>query len=108
MCDLRKNQGCIVFSRALVHPKWRIVLGKKLYVGNISPGADQASLEALFSVFGTVESAYIITDRQTGQSKGFGFVEMSSDAEAQAAIAALDGKKCDGYTVKVNEAKTKG
>ncbi len=83
-------------------------MGTKVYVGNISPDADQASLEALFSVFGTVKRAYIITDRQTGQSKGFGFVEMSSDAEAQAAIAALDGKKCGGYTVKVNEAKTRG
>ena len=83
-------------------------MGKKLYVGNIGPGADKESLEALFSVFGTVKRAYIVTDRQTGKSKGFGFVEMSSDAEAQAAIAALDGKKCDGYEVKVNEAKTKG
>jgi len=83
-------------------------MSKKLYVGNLGPGADQASLDALFSVFGTVEKAYIITDRQTGQSKGFGFVEMSNDTEAQAAIAALDGKKCDGYTVKVNEAKSQG
>ncbi len=83
-------------------------MGAKLYVGNISPDADKASLEALFSVFGTVKRAYIITDRETGESKGFGFVEMSSEAEAQAAIAALDGKKCDGYTVKVNEAKSKG
>ena len=83
-------------------------MGKKLYVGNIGPGADQASLEALFAVFGTVKRAYIIMDRQTGESKGFGFVEMSSEAEAQAAIAALDGKKCNGYTVKVNEAKSKG
>ena len=65
-------------------------------------------MEALFSVFGTVEKAYIVTDRRTGQSKGFGFVVMSSNAEAQAAIAALDGKSCDGYTVKVNEAKAKG
>ncbi len=85
--------------------EWRIVVGKKLYVGNISPAADKASLDALFSVFGTVEKAYIVTDHQTGQSKGFGFVVMSSDAEAQAAITALDGKTCDGYTVKVNEAK---
>jgi len=75
--------------RALVDPKWPIVMGKQLYVGNISPGADQASLEALFSVFGTVERAYIITDRKTGQSKGFGFVEMSSDAEAQAVMLRL-------------------
>jgi cold-inducible RNA-binding protein len=82
-------------------------MSKKLYVGNISPDADQASLEALFSVFGTVEKAYIITDRETGQSKGFGFVVMSNDAEAQAAIAALNGKECGGYTVKVSEAKTK-
>ena len=55
--------------------------GKKLYVGNLGPDADKASLEALFSVFGTVEKAYIVTDRQTGQSKGFGFVVMSSDGE---------------------------
>ena len=83
-------------------------MGKKLYVGNIGPGADKVSLGALFSVFGTVKKAYIVTDRQTGESKGFGFVEMSNDDEAQAAITALDGKKCDGYTVKVNEAKAKG
>ena len=83
-------------------------MSKKLYVGNISPDADKASLEALFSMFGTVEKAYIIADRQTGKSKGFGFVVMSSDAEAQAAIAALDGKKCGDYTVRVNEAKAQG
>jgi RNA recognition motif-containing protein len=82
-------------------------MGKKLYVGNISPDADEASLKALFSMFGTVEKAYIIPDRETGQSKGFGFVVMSNDAEAQAAIAALNGKECGGYTVKVNEAKGK-
>jgi len=81
-------------------------MGKKLYVGNISPDADQASLKALFTVFGKVEKAYIVTDRQTGKSKGFGFVEMSSEAEAQAAINALDGKECGGYTVKVNMAKS--
>ncbi len=83
-------------------------MSKKLYVGNISPDADQASLETLFSVFGKVEKAYIVIDRQTGKSKGFGFVEMSNDAEAQAAITALNGKDCGGYTVKVNEAKGKG
>jgi cold-inducible RNA-binding protein len=82
-------------------------MGKKLYVGNISPDADKASLEALFSAFGTVEKAYIVTDRQTGESKGFGFVVMNNDAEAQAAIKALDGKKCGDYTVKVSEAKGK-
>jgi len=82
-------------------------MGKKLYVGNISPEANQESLELLFSVFGTVEKAYIITDRETGKSKGFGFVVMSNDADAQAAIAALNGKDCGGYTVKVSEAKGK-
>ena len=81
-------------------------MSKKLYVGNIGPKADKASLKALFSMFGKVKEAYIVKDRQTGESKGFGFVEMSSDAEAQVAIAALDGKKCGDYTVKVNEAKT--
>jgi cold-inducible RNA-binding protein len=82
-------------------------MGKKLYVGNISPEADEASLKALFSMFGTVKKAYIIPDHETGRSKGFGFVVMSNDAEAQAAIAALNGKECGGYTVKVSEAKTK-
>lgn len=82
-------------------------MGKKVYVGNISPDADEVSLKALFSVFGKVKKAYIVTDKQTGQSKGFAFVEMSDDAEALAAITALDGKDCGGYTVKVNEAKAK-
>jgi len=83
-------------------------MGKKVYIGNIGPNADQASLEALFSMFGTVEDAYIVTDRQTGQSKGFGFVVMSSDTEAQTAIESLNGKQCGEYTVIVNEAKSKG
>jgi cold-inducible RNA-binding protein len=82
-------------------------MSKKLYVGNLSYDADQASLEAMFSEFGAVESVNVITDRDTGRSKGFGFVEMSSDTEAQAAIDALDGKENDGRAMKVNEAKPK-
>jgi len=82
-------------------------MGKKIYIGNIGPKADQSSLEALFSMFGTVEDAYIVTDRRTGQSKGFGFVVMGSDTEAQAAIEALNGKQCGDYTVIVSEAKSK-
>ena len=82
-------------------------MGKKVYVGNISPEADKESLKALFSMFGTVEKAYIVTDRQTGQSKGFGFVVMSSDDEAQTAIDSLNRKDCGGYTVKVSQAKGK-
>ncbi len=83
-------------------------MAKKLYVGNLSPEANEASLKALFSMFGTVEKAYIIPDKQTGQGKGYGFVVMSSDAQAQAAIKAMNGKKCGDYTVKVEETKGKG
>ena len=80
-------------------------MGKKLYVGNLSYGIDNAALEALFAPHGTVESANVIQDRDAGRSKGFGFVEMSSDQEAQAAINALDGQDCSGRALKVNEAK---
>ncbi len=80
-------------------------MGKKLYVGNLSFGTTQENLESLFGAHGTVESAQIIMDRETGRSKGFAFVEMSSDAEAQAAIAALNGQDNDGRALKVNEAK---
>lgn len=82
-------------------------MAKKLYVGNLGPKADEASLKMLFSMFGTVEKAYIIPDKQTGLSKGYGFVVMSSDADAQAAIKALNGKKCGEFTVKVEETKAK-
>lgn len=80
-------------------------MGKKLYVGNLSYEVDSSTLEQLFSAHGTVSSAQIINDRDTGRSKGFGFVEMSSDAEAQAAIADLNGKQHDGRALTVNEAK---
>jgi RNA recognition motif-containing protein len=81
------------------------MMGRKLYVGNLGYGVSSGELEQLFASHGTVESANVITDRGTGQSKGFGFVEMSSSAEAEAAIAALDGKDFGGRTLKVNEAK---
>ena len=80
-------------------------MGKKLYVGNLSYEVDDAKLDAMFSQHGTVETANVITDRNTGRSKGFGFVEMSSEAEADAAKTALDGQDCDGRALKVNEAK---
>ena len=80
-------------------------MGKKLYVGNLSYDMNNSALEQLFAPHGTVESAQVIEDRSTGQSKGFGFVEMSSDAEAQAAISALDGQDNGGRALKVNEAK---
>lgn len=82
-------------------------MGKKLYVGNLSYDVDSSALEGLFKPHGTVESAEVIADRDTGRSKGFGFVEMSSEAEAQAAIAALNGQECGGRALTVNEAKPK-
>src|SRR5437868_2230925 len=80
-------------------------MGKKLYVGNLSYDVDSSALQDLFSPHGTVDSAQIITDRDTGRSKGFGFVEMASDEEAQAAIAALNGQEHNGRALTVNEAK---
>ncbi|MBN2559457.1 MAG: RNA-binding protein [Phycisphaerae bacterium] len=78
---------------------------KKLYVGNLGYDVSSDDLERMFAVHGAVDSASVITDRATGQSKGFGFVEMSSNAEADSAIAALDGKEHGGRAIKVNEAK---
>ena len=80
-------------------------MGKKLYVGNLGYDVSSSDLEALLSPHGAIQSAEVISDRSTGQSKGFGFVEMGSDAEAQAAITALDGKDHGGRALKVNEAK---
>jgi len=82
-------------------------MGNKLYVGNLGYSATDADLMQLFSAHGTVQSAQVINDRDTGRSKGFGFVEMNSSAEAEAAIAALNGKEHDGRALKVNEAKPK-
>jgi len=80
-------------------------MGKKLYVGNLSYGITDSALEQMFAAHGTVQSAQVIMDRDTGRSKGFGFVEMGSDQEAQAAIAALSGKDMNGRALTVNEAK---
>ena len=82
-------------------------MGKKLYVGNMSYEVDSTQLQEMFAAHGTVESAQIINDRDTGRSKGFGFVEMGSDAEATAAIAALNGQDNGGRALTVNEAKPK-
>src|SRR4051812_9300527 len=80
-------------------------VGKKLYVGNLTYNVNETDLEALFSQFGSVQSAQIIVDRDTNRSKGFGFVEMGSDAEAQAAIQGLNGRDHEGRNLTVNEAK---
>src|SRR6058998_3370812 len=80
-------------------------MGKKLYVGNLSYGVGDGELQRLFEPFGTVQSAQVIMDRDTGRSKGFGFVEMGSDQEAQAAITGMSGKEYDGRALTVNEAR---
>lgn len=80
-------------------------MGKNLYVGNLSYSVTNEDLTQLFEQFGTVSSARVISDRETGRSKGFGFVEMPDDAEAQAAIDALNGTENNGRAIAVNEAK---
>jgi RNA recognition motif-containing protein len=80
-------------------------MSTKLYVGNLSFNTSTQDLETMFGESGTVQSANIIEDRETGRSRGFGFVEMSSKEEAKAAITALDGKEVGGRNLKVNEAK---
>src|SRR2546428_11288767 len=80
-------------------------MGKKLYVGNLTYGVTDSTLEQMFAAHGTVESAQVIMDRDTGRSKGFGFVEMKTDQEAQAAIAALNGQDNGGRPLTVNEAR---
>lgn len=80
-------------------------MGKKIYVGNLSFSVDSNQLTDLFSEFGTVSSANVITDRDTGRSKGFAFVEMSADSEAQAAIQKLNGTDLSGRAMNISEAK---
>ncbi len=82
-------------------------MGKKLYVGNLAYSVSDGDLQQIFSAHGSVQSAQVIMDRDTGRSKGFGFVEMGSDAEAQAAIQALNGAEVEGRTLTVNEARPK-
>ena len=82
-------------------------MGNKLYVGNLSYNVSNGDLEQVFSAHGDVRSAMVVMDRETGRSKGFGFVEMGTDQEAQTAISALHGKEISGRTLTVNEARPK-
>ena len=82
-------------------------MGKKLYVGNLAYSVGDSELQQIFEAHGAVQSAQVIMDRDTGRSKGFGFVEMGSDQEAQAAISALNGKEVEGRALTVNEARPK-
>lgn len=85
--------------------KENCLMSTKLYVGNLTYGMDNNSLEAMFTSFGQVNSAQVITDRDTGRSKGFGFVEFGDDQAAKAAINAMNGKDVDGRALTVNEAR---
>ena len=80
-------------------------MSKRLYVGNLAYGVRDENLQELFSQFGAVRSAQVISDRESGRSKGFGFVEMENDQEAHAAIDALNGKPHEGRPLTVNEAR---
>ncbi|HEV3257354.1 MAG TPA: RNA-binding protein [Gemmataceae bacterium] len=80
-------------------------MGKRLYVGNLTYGTTDDTLQQMFEAHGSVTSAQVIVDRDTGRSKGFGFVEMANDQEAQAAIAAMNGQEVDGRALTVNEAR---
>ena len=82
-------------------------MGRKLYVGNLPYTVSESALSDKFAEFGTVESIKLITDRDTGQSKGFGFIEMGTDSEASAAIAKLNGTDYEGRAMNVNEARPK-
>jgi RNA recognition motif-containing protein len=82
-------------------------VGTKLYIGNLAFSATEDSITNLFSQHGSVVSCQLITDRDTGRSKGFGFVEMSTSEEAQTVISSLDGREVDGRQIKVNEARPK-
>ena len=82
-------------------------MGRKIYVGNLAYSVKDSDLQELFAAHGTVDTAQVIMDRDTGRSKGFGFVEMSTDQEARSAISALNGKEVDGRNLTVNEARPK-
>ena len=99
-CWIRGNERSLFLSEAQQ-------VGKKLYVGNLPYSVTDSRLEEIFAAYGTVTSAQVIMDRDTGRSKGFGFVEMSNDAEAQAAIDALNLASIDGRNLTVNEARPK-
>ena len=81
-------------------------MGRKLYIGNLPDSATEQDLSDKFVAYGTVKSVKLITDRDTGRSKGFGFIEMMTEAEAHAAIDSLNGTDYDGRPMKVNEART--
>jgi len=81
---------------------------KNIFVGNLSFSATEDAVRSMFQSYGTIERVSLVTDRNTGQARGFGFVEMSDDGEGERAIAALNGRELDGRALNVNEARSKG
>ncbi len=106
---LGRPLGRVLIDYSLSHPqhltKEVFIMGKKVYVGNLAFSVTENSLNDLFSQHGAVDSCQLITDRETGRSKGFGFVEMSTDEEAEKAISALSGHEFEGRALTVNEAR---
>src|ERR1035437_2453602 len=80
---------------------------KNIFVGNLSFGATEDAVRSMFEAYGTVDRVSVVTDRETGRARGFGFVEMSADGEAERAIAALNGRELDGRALNINEARPK-
>lgn len=118
MHSCQRLSGCAGTYRSIFRKAWdnnraiepafelrRIVLGKRLYVGNLAYSVDSSELERMFAAYGTVDSALVIEDRESGRSKGFGFVEMSTDDEANAAIQGLNGQMQNDRELTVNEAR---
>jgi RNA recognition motif-containing protein len=101
-----RASAATIYSSFLSTDKREEIMSNKLFVGSISYGATEDQLKELFSSAGTVQSAKIITDRESNRSKGFGFVEMSSEEEAQKAVKELNGKELDGRPIVVNEARS--
>jgi RNA recognition motif-containing protein len=107
------SSGNFIFLRPFVVASWshsfqlcqKETIMKKIYVGNLSFGSTEDTVRSLFETHGNVESVSIVTDRDTGQPRGFGFVEMTNDGEAEQAIAALNGRELDGRALNVNEAR---
>lgn len=108
-CRIRRPLSKVLTDFLAWHhsPLRRSFVGKKIFVGNLAFSATEDSISELFRQHGTVDSCRLITDRDTGRSKGFGFVEMSTNEEAASAISSLDGREVEGRPLKVNEARPK-
>ncbi len=103
---VRSNRPCPILPRSTVSNQKEVHL-KNIFVGNLSFGVTEDAVRSLFEQYGAVERVSIVTDRDTGRAKGFGFVEMTGDAEAERAINSLNGQELDGRNLTINEARPK-